>query len=54
MKKIYENPNMLILHIGKEITTDVIAVSNAGYGAGDGEKVYAPTVRSIDDWYEGY
>ena len=54
MKKNYSEPQLNVLHIGKDICTDVITVSNQTYGSGVGEKVYAPGQRSFDEWYEGY
>ena len=53
MKKIFEQPELRVFHIGKEIRTDIIVVSNGAYGAGGGEKVYAPG-RDFDSWNEGF
>lgn len=49
MKKTYSQPKLEVVFVGKDITTDVITVSNQTYGAGVGEKVYAPGVRDLDD-----
>ena len=48
MKKIYNKPELNVLHIGKEICTDIIVVSNQTYGSGVGEDVYAPD--RFRDW----
>lgn len=51
MKKIYNEPELNVLHIGKEICTQsVIVVSNTLY---DGDDVRSAG-RRFDDWYEGY
>lgn len=53
MKKNYIEPELNVLHIGKEIrTTDIIAVSNTSFSIED--NVGAPGQRGLDDWYEGY
>ena len=55
MKKNYNEPQLNVLHIGKEICTqDIIVVSNQMYGSGVNERVYAPGQRGLDDWDAGY
>ena len=51
-KKIYDMPDMRILHIGKEIVTqDVISAS---IHSGTTSTYYAPGQRGFDDWDAGY
>lgn len=52
MKKNYIEPELNVLHIGKEIrTTDIIAVSNTSFSIED--NVGAPD-RIRDIWDAGY
>lgn len=52
MKKNYIDPELNVLHIGKEIrTTDLIAVSNTSFSVE--ENVGAPD-RFRDNWDAGY
>jgi len=55
MKKVYAQPSLEVVFINKDIRTDIITVSNQTYGAGDGEKVFAPDrFYHFDNYYEGY
>lgn len=48
MKK-YNEPELNVLHIDKEIRTDIIVAS-----AYNGETILAPGQRGLDDWDAGY
>lgn len=52
MKKNYIAPELNVLHIGKEICTDIIVSSTQLVGGSSA--IYAPGQRGIDDYYEGY
>lgn len=51
MKKNYNEPELNVLHIGKEICTDLIAVSNTTFSV-EGNVGAADRLR--DDWDAGY
>ncbi len=50
MKKNYNEPELIVLHIGKEICTDLIAVSNSSFSV---EENVGAAGRRFDD-YEVY
>ena len=49
MKK-YNEPELNVLHIGKEICTEDIIIASAY----NGETTLAPGQRGLDDWDAGY
>lgn len=51
--KAYSKPELNVLHIGKEICTDII-VASGEQSFGDINNVGAAgRIRDINDWYEG-